>query len=675
MTHQHTNRLAQSTSPYLLQHAHNPVDWYEWGEEALQKAKQEDKPLLVSIGYSSCHWCHVMERESFENESIAALMNEHFVCIKVDREERPDIDQIYMEAVQAMQQNGGWPLNVFLTPDQKPFWGGTYFPPQSWASVLQQLSKVYRERRKDINDSGEELRKHLQSSDGQRFARDPATATFSKRQLANMAALLQKRFDHTYGGMDKAPKFIMPSIWLYLLRHHILNGDEASLQMVTKTISKVLQGGIYDQLGGGFSRYSVDGQWFAPHFEKMLYDNGQMLSLLAETYAVTGDRELTRAFRETVDWLNREMSHSDGGFYSALDADSEGEEGRFYTWTWEELNKVLSSGDVTPEYYNASPEGNWEHGRNILFRTDNESRFMSDYNINKHDLDILAADGRKKLLEVRDRRIRPSLDDKVLTGWNAITIQGLLDGYRTIGEPAYLDRAVRCMEFLENNVMADGKVFRAFKNHHSKTEGFLEDYAFLIQAYTSLYETTFDEHWICRAEHWCEYVLEHFYDPADGYFFYTSSSAEALIARKKEIFDNVIPSSNAVMARNLHKLGTMLDNQGWIGLGRTMTARLISTIESEPSYLCHWGIAVCEFIAGYAETVIVGKQYEVYRSMLQRKFLPFACWMGCEKQGTLPLLEGRESKDDKTWIYVCKDKTCQLPVESVEAALTQLRTP
>jgi uncharacterized protein YyaL (SSP411 family) len=299
---------------------------------------------------------------------------------------------------------------------------------------------------------------------------------------------------------------------------------------------------------------------------------------------------------------------------------------------------------------------------------------MSDYNINKHDLDILVANGRKKLLEVRDQRIRPGLDDKVLTGWNAITIQGLLDGYRTIGEPAYLDRAVRCMEFVENNLMADGKVFRAFKNQHSKTEGFLEDYAFLIQAYTSLYEATFDEHWIRRAEHWSEYVLEHFYDPADGYFFYTSSSAEALIARKKEIFDNVIPSSNAVMARNLHKLGTMLDNQGWIGLGRTMTARLISTIESEPSYLCHWGIAVCELIAGYAETVIVGKQYEVYRSMLQRKFLPFACWMGCEKQGTLPLLEGRESKDDKTWIYVCKDKTCQLPVESVEAALTQLRT-
>ena len=502
MAHHPTNRLALSTSPYLLQHAHNPVDWYEWGEEALERAKREDKPLLVSIGYSSCHWCHVMERESFENEDIAALMNEHYVCIKVDREERPDIDQIYMEAVQAMQQNGGWPLNVFLTPDQKPFWGGTYFPPQSWASVLQQLSKVYRERRKDIDDSGEELRKHLQTSDGQRFARDPATATFSSRQLANMAALLQKRFDDTWGGMDKAPKFIMPSIWLFLLRHHHLNGSQESLHMVTKTIEKIVHGGIYDQLGGGFSRYSVDGRWFAPHLEKMLYDNGQLLTLLAETYAVTGDRELTRIYRETVDWLNREMSHPDGGFYSALDADSEGEEGKFYAWTWSELTQVLSDADPALTYFNVTREGNWEHGRNILFRTGDDPIIWDEAQLKAC---------KARLFETRNRRIRPGLDDKILTGWNAITIQGLLDGYRMIGESAFLDRAVRCMEFLEHNLIAEEKVFRAYKNHRSKTEAFLEDYAFLIQAYTSLYEATFDEHWIRRAEHWCGYVLKHFY--------------------------------------------------------------------------------------------------------------------------------------------------------------------
>jgi hypothetical protein len=673
MEHQHTNRLSLSTSPYLLQHAHNPVDWYEWGEEALEKARKEDKPLLVSIGYSSCHWCHVMERESFENDAIAAIMNQHFVCIKVDREERPDIDQIYMEAVQAMQQNGGWPLNVFLTPDQKPFWGGTYFPPQSWAQVLQQLSKVYKERRKDIDDSGEELRKHLQTSDGQRFARDPAHAAFTVAHLNNMAALIEKRFDQTYGGMDKAPKFIMPSIWLFLLRHYHLTGRTESLKMVTTTLQQISQGGIYDQLGGGFSRYSVDGKWFAPHFEKMLYDNGQLLSLYAEAYSITGNRDFATTFRETATWLDREMSHPEGGFYSALDADSEGEEGLFYTWTWEELNHVLSSGDVTREYYNATPEGNWEHGRNILFRSGNESPFMSDYNINKHDLDILVTEGRKKLLAARDGRIRPGLDDKVLVGWNAMTIQGLLDGYRMIGDPSFLDRAIRCMAFLEKNLMSGGRVFRAYKNHHSKTEAFLEDYAFLIQAYVSLYEATFDEHWIRRAEHWCDYVIEHFYDPADGYFFYSSSAAEPLLARKKEIFDNVIPSSNAVMARNLHRLGTLLDNEGWINLARTMVARLISTIESEPSYLCHWGIAVSEFFSGLSETVIVGRQVEVYRSMLHRKYLPFTCWLGSEKNGSLPLFQGRESKDEKTWVYVCKDKACQLPVDSPEAALTQLR--
>ncbi|MCE2955584.1 MAG: thioredoxin domain-containing protein, partial [Flammeovirgaceae bacterium] len=365
----HTNRLLQSTSPYLLQHAHNPVDWYEWGTEALAKAKQEDKPILLSIGYSSCHWCHVMAHQSFEDEDIAAIMNEHFVCIKLDREERPDIDHIYMEAVQAMGQNGGWPLNVFLTPTQKPFFGGTYFPPKNWAQLLIQISKAFKEKRIDIEQSADELGTHLNVSDLQRFQK--AEAPVQPSIAKNMLATLQKRFDFTWGGIDKAPKFIMPSTWLLLLRCHQLTREPQALEMLHLTLKRIAQGGIYDQIGGGFARYSVDSEWFAPHFEKMLYDNGQLLTLYAEAFQLSRDPEYKSTIYQTVAWLEREMMHPEGGFYSALDADSEGEEGKFYTWTWQELNEALGDDvEVAAEFYQIDETGNWEHGKNILIRSD-----------------------------------------------------------------------------------------------------------------------------------------------------------------------------------------------------------------------------------------------------------------------------------------------------------------
>src|SRR6478609_2268147 len=501
-----SNKLIHSTSPYLLQHAHNPVNWQEWGNEALAEAKKSDKPILVSIGYSSCHWCHVMERESFENNDIAKVMNESFVCIKVDREERPDIDHIYMEAVQAMGMNGGWPLNVFLTPNQKPFYGGTYFPPQNWARLLLQIAKTFEVKRDEINQSADDLANHLQRNDLDRFAKNGEGEIFKKEQLDQQFEILKDKFDNTWGGIEKAPKFVMPTVWLWLLRYHFSSGNKEALDMVLLTLKQMTRAGLYDQLGGGFARYSVDGEWFAPHFEKMLYDNAQLLGLYAEAYSISKDEFFKSVVYETVGWLKREMTNSDGGFYSALDADSEGVEGKFYAWTWTELEEALGAElESVAEFFQCTREGNWEHGLNILTQE-------IDQSLNKKMIEA-----KKKLFDYREKKIRPTLDDKILAGWNAMTIQGLTDCYKAFGDHLFLQLAVDNISFIENNLIQNGKVYRAFKGKHSATEGFLEDYAFLIQAYTSLYQVTYDENHLKKAEQWITYVLNNFLDSKENF--------------------------------------------------------------------------------------------------------------------------------------------------------------
>jgi len=655
------NRLIHATSPYLLQHAHNPVNWFEWSNEALQKAKQEDKPILVSIGYSSCHWCHVMERESFENNELAALMNEYFVCIKVDREERPDIDQVYMEAVQAMQQHGGWPLNVFLTPDQKPFYGGTYFPPAHWAQLLRQINQTFQVKRKEINESADDLARHLQTSDLKRFAQQNETV-FKREQLDAMFQILLSRYDKIWGGIEKAPKFVMPSIWLFLLRYHAATKNKEALEMVTHTLRQLALGGIYDQVGGGFARYSVDGEWFAPHFEKMLYDNAQLISLYAEAFSITHDPIFKESVIDTIDWLKREMHHLSGGFYSALDADSEGVEGKFYTWTAEELQAIL--GDDTEnlmQHFQATAEGNWEHRRNILRRNPQTTTAEAD------EIKNLKA----KLLTARSKRIRPALDNKILTGWNAMLIHGLTDCYKAFQDEHFLHLALGAISFLEEKLISD-KVYRTWKGRRSETEGFLEDYAFLIQAYTSLYQVTFNEGWLYKAKTWTEYVQQHFTDKEEGFFFYSSNTAEALIARKKEIFDNVIPGSNSVMARNLHTLGFLLDREDWKEQARSMTNRLLHLIATEPVYTCHWAVLLSELILEPTEIVITGTDALLLREQLHQHYLPFSITAGGTTESLLPLLEGRTAKN-KTLIYVCRNKTCQLPVTTVTDTLEQVR--
>ncbi len=656
------NRLLHSTSPYLLQHAYNPVDWYEWGSEALEKAKKEDKPILISIGYSSCHWCHVMAHQSFENDDIAQLMNEHFVCIKLDREERPDIDQVYMEAVQAMQQNGGWPLNVFLTPDQKPFFGGTYFPPKNWAQLLLQINKAFKEKRKEIEESANDVSNHLAVSDLQRFKNQPSDGALTLGMLDKMFGVLESRFDFTFGGIDKAPKFIMPSTWLFLSRYHHITKNEKALEMLHLTLKKIAAGGIYDQVGGGFARYSVDGEWFAPHFEKMLYDNAQLLSLYSEAYSHTKDELYKSVVYETVAWLEREMTDKEGGFYSALDADSEGEEGKFYTWTYDELKEVLGEDvKLAAAYYEVTKEGNWPegHSRNILKRE-------SENEINPEFITI-----NKKLLESRSKRIRPGLDDKILTGWNAMTIQGLVDAYKAFGNNHFLHLAERAILFIEGNLIHENKIYRSFKGARSNTMGFLDDYAFLIQAYISLYQVTFNEKYIEEAKRWCENTLNEFFDVEESYFYFNSNLAEKLIARKKEIFDNVIPSSNSVMARNLYHLGIMLDRPEWQELSTKMMQRLASLIQSEPVYMCHWAVLATEMAKGLAEVVMTGKNNESLRKEFHQHYLPFALTMGTTGKSNLPLVAGRET--EKETIYVCYQKACQLPVNSVEEALMEMR--
>ena len=669
-----TNRLIHSTSPYLLQHAHNPVDWFEWGSEAMQKAKAEDKPILVSIGYSSCHWCHVMERESFENNQVAEVMNSFFVCIKVDREERPDIDQIYMDAVQAMGVNGGWPLNVFLTSDQKPFFGGTYFTPQVWTQVLTNINSAFKTRRDDILASAETLTNHLANQGISQFRKKEEQQDF-KKAINSMYQQLENKFDLTWGGLDRAPKFIMPSIWLWLLRYWKISKNETALRHTLFTLKRIGHGGIYDQVGGGFARYSVDGEWFAPHFEKMLYDNAQLLSLYSEAYSISKDKYFKSIVTETFEWLEREMTHADGGFYSALDADSEGIEGKFYVWTYDQLvNHCEPHGKLVADYFEAVPGGNWEHGVNILKRSEVLQPLLDRYKISEGELTTIIQSARQKLLSARDKRVKPGLDDKILTGWNGMMITGLVDAYHAFGHEEFLQTALKNAKFIQNHLATDNKLFRSFKGKRSTTEGFLEDYAFVIQGFIKLYQATFDEALLQQAKALTEFTLENFHDKKESYFYFTSGQSEKLIARKKEIFDNVIPASNGIMAQNLLHLGILLDREDWKQLAISMASELSHLIYNEPNYMSNWGIVLTEMNHGLAEVAFTGKNSLQLKNEFMRTYQPFSLVMGTQATSSLPLLVDKVTRDDTSMIYVCYDKTCRLPVTEVNEALKELRS-
>ncbi|QNF33456.1 thioredoxin domain-containing protein [Adhaeribacter swui] len=667
------NRLVHESSPYLLQHAYNPVDWYPWGDEALQKAQEEQKPIIVSIGYAACHWCHVMEHQSFEHEGIAKLMNEHFVCIKVDREERPDVDQIYMDALHAMGLQGGWPLNVFLNSEAKPFYGGTYFPPQNWAQLLQNIAKAYTENREELDQSAEQFAEHLNISDLQKYGIQQANSEFTDQDFRLLYSNFSLRFEKERGGMGQAPKFPMPVNYLFLLRYYQYDNHTAALDHVNLTLREMAFGGIYDQAGGGFARYSVDSEWLVPHFEKMLYDNGQLISLYSEAYQVTKNPLYKEVVYETIAFVERELMSPENGFYSSLDADSEGEEGKFYVFTKEELQEIIGAEEpLFSAYYNIRAEGNWEHNLNILHRRQTDEAFAATHQLELPVLKELVKGWKEKIMQARSKRVRPGLDDKILTSWNALMLKGLADAYYVFQDEKFRQLALQNAYFLRQNMKNGSKLFRNYKNGKATIPAFLEDYALLIQAFIRLYEITFDETWLNEAHQLTKYTLRNFYDETESLFFYTDKEGEQLIARKKEIMDNVIPASNSVLAANLHFLSLYFDQPKYAEISEAMLSQVKQLLVKQPSHLANWANVYYTKLKPTAEIAIVGPEAQSFRNSFADFYLPNAIFAGTETESQLPLLTDRLALEEETTIYVCFNKTCQLPVNSVAEALEQL---
>jgi uncharacterized protein len=672
--HKYTNHLIHESSPYLLQHAHNPVNWYPWGQEALDKAQNEHKNILVSIGYAACHWCHVMEHESFEDEEVARYMNEHFVAIKVDREERPDIDQIYMTAVQLLTEQGGWPLNCIALPDGRPIYGGTYFPKMQWLNMLSQVSNFIILHPDKAEEQAKSLTAGIQNNEIIYSDAVSAKAEVAINDLEDIFHYIKSNIDLKNGGYGSAPKFPMPSSLQFLLHFHHLTGNNEALKAVTTTLNKMAAGGIYDQVGGGFSRYSTDEIWKVPHFEKMLYDNAQLVSVYAAAYQQTKNTVYQTVVTETLDFVSRELTSAQGGFYSSLDADSEGVEGKFYVWTHAELKTVLGeNAELIKDYYHVTEKGNWEQSRNILFKAGNDAEIAAKHKLTEAELAVRIADARKLLLAERAKRVRPALDDKILTAWNALMLKGYCDAYRAFDKFGYLEKALKNAAFIRQNMKAaDGGLLRNYKNGKATIPAFLDDYAFTIQAFISLYQVTFDEQWLQEALQLTEYANAHFYDSASGMFYYTSDTGPSLIARKMEISDNVIPSSNSEMGKNLFILGLYFYNEDYINMARKMLNNTRQHAKQGGIYYANWDILMGWFARQPYEVAIVGKDAEARRKEFEVHYLPHVFLSGGEREGHLPGLEGKW-REGETTIYVCRNNTCQRPVTEVEEALKQLK--
>ena len=672
---QHTNRLAKETSPYLLQHAHNPVDWFPWGPEALEKARSEDKPILVSIGYAACHWCHVMERESFEDAETAAFMNEHFVNIKIDREERPDLDHIYMDAVQAIAGNGGWPLNVFLTPEAKPFYGGTYFPPRpiynrsSWKEVLNGVSATFRERRAEVEQQADNLTRHVATtglfSIGEGKRGEGAGTIFSQATLQQIKDQLMATADKREGGFGGAPKFPQSFSIRYLLHYYYYTGDQDALDQACLSLDKMIMGGIYDQLGGGFARYSTDDQWLVPHFEKMLYDNALLVIALSEAFQVTGKQLYKEAIEETIEFVTRELSNGQGGFYSALDADSEGIEGKYYVWDKAEIEGIL--GETAPlfcEIYGVTEEGNWEE-KNILTRRD---RALSA------DEKQQLAEARRRLLQHRSRRVAPALDDKVLLGWNALMNLACSKAFAALGNERYREMAVANMGFLRGKMKGEGGLHSYYHSYKggARYPAFLDDYANLIAALIGLQEVTGDGEYLLEAKAVAAMVVRHFGDPESGFFFYTHDGQSDVVVRKKEIYDGATPSGNSMMAFNLLYLSVISDEPEWGERALSMASALQRPVVTYPGSFGIWATLFQAFTYTIPEVVITGEQPEKARKEFLSHLIPYRVFQSADRNDTqFPLL--RDKPIEKlTLIFLCKNYTCQLPVNEVATAVRNL---
>ena len=670
-----SNRLKNQTSPYLLQHANNPVDWFPWGEEALSKAKIENKLILVSIGYSACHWCHVMEHESFEDQDVADIMNKHFVCIKVDREVRPDIDQIYMDAVQLMTGSGGWPLNCFCLPDQRPIYGGTYFKKEDWKSLLRNLADYWQKKPDEAVGYAVRLTEGINKSE--LLIKIEEEVQYSKADVAVIFDAWKRSFDLVEGGYNRIPKFPLPNNWQFMLRYAHLMNDDLAHTASRVTLQKMAFGGIYDQIGGGFARYSVDGRWHIPHFEKMLYDNAQLISLYSEAFQYTPDPIYKNIVFECLEFIEREMTSADGGFYSAIDADSEGVEGKFYCFTKDEIKKILGDDeDLFSIFYQVTEEGNWvEEGTNVFIRNFENADLALQLGISVDILENKIAIAKSKILKARSARIRPGLDNKILASWNGMMLKAYSDAYRVFGEFKFLEKAKVSAGFIREKLLNNNELTRVYTvkmGQEDHSVAFLDDYAFVIDGLIGLYEACFDESYLQTAIQLTEYAISEFYDEQSGMFFYTARSGEQLIARKQEITDNVIPSSNSMMAHNLFKLGHFYDQDKFLNISGQMLRNVHSQIKTYGSGYSNWASLLLFNVFGVYEIAITGIGAEEKRMELEKHYIPNKILLG-GSSGTLPLLKDKWASETK--IYVCQNRTCLLPVLEVIDAIKQIDNP
>ncbi len=664
------NKLIHASSPYLLQHAQNPVDWFPWGKEALEKAQKENKLLIVSIGYSACHWCHVMEHESFEDESVAALMNEHFVSIKVDREERPDIDQFYMTAVQLMNQQGGWPLNCIALPDGRPVWGGTYFPKAQWTEALTALSDFYHKKPGETREYAANLEQGIRQAS--LFEPDSEAAPVSHSDLGTIINRFRQILDPVHGGNRGAPKFPLPVNLRFLMQYGVLTKDQPVLDHVDRTLTHMARGGIYDQIGGGFARYTVDKAWKVPHFEKMLYDNAQLLSLYSDAFKYTKNKRYREVVEQTIAFLERELMSPDGIFYSALDADSDGEEGKYYIWKEDELRDLLGEDfNAFADYYNINETGYWENGNYILQVTEESQQVPGKHGWSDSAFQQKLRQWQETLLQARAERTPPGLDNKSLTSWNALMITALCTASEALENPAYLDMAIRTATFFRDKMMDDnGRLYRVYNNGKRSVHGFHDDYALFIEAAIHLYESTFDLSWLQFAESLTHTAHELFFNPAAGMYNLVSDEHLETASNSIDTRDGVIPSSNAVMTLSLQKLGHLLSVDSMIRQAEEMTAHMAKRLTEYPAAFSLWGTIALNRLFPFYEVVVTGTTFRGMAGELKKTYLPNHVMAGSENHEMLDLLKNRVGKE--TRIFVCENKQCNLPVTTVQEALELL---
>ncbi|MEO7524624.1 MAG: thioredoxin domain-containing protein [Ferruginibacter sp.] len=677
MEHAFTNELIHESSPYLLQHAHNPVKWHPWGEQALAKAREMDRPILVSIGYAACHWCHVMEKESFENEDVAAYMNEHFINIKIDREERPDLDHIYMDAVQAIAGNGGWPLNVFLTTEAKPFYGGTYFPPQkafnrpSWTDVLSFVDDAWKNRRSEIEQQANTLLEHINSSTD--FIGENAIAgtlagenNFTAEQCKLIAENILKSADTLHGGFGNAPKFPQTFTIQFLLAyaHHFEDGK--ALKHAEFSLIKMLDGGIYDHLAGGLARYSTDAAWLAPHFEKMLYDNALLVNVLCDAFQITGNDFYRNAIDKTLSFFINEMQHPAGGFYAALDADSEGVEGKFYVWDKAEIDLILGADSkIFCAWYGVTENGNWEHS-NILHITHTKENFAAEHGLGISQLDVLLITSENKLLTIRNKRIRPATDDKIILGWNALLLTAFCKASVALENEDYKIRAIALFEFIIEKFSKDGDIlYHTYKNDVAKHPAYLDDYAYLIQSCIFLQQMVPGQEYLMHAKKLTIFVIEHFQNQENDFFYYTHKDQKDVITRKIEIYDNAVPSGNSIMAENLFYLSIVFDEPGWWAIANKMLNTLSGIIIKYPSSFGIWAFSIFKQVSGIKEIVITGKNAKKLLGEILKTYLPAKVLLSAAFEPDLPLFKNKIF-GSQPLIYVCKNYSCSPAVKDLE---------